>query len=415
MDQHGRADGPHDPVSTPPGGTSPVSTPHARPLDRRRFLAATGLTAAGAAWVATGLAGTARAATAAPGVRARNPRSAATGTFAVPLDSVPHTRTWMAWPDSTAIYGRKLAGMQTDIARIANTIATYEPVYLLANSASVAAAKRACTNPHVTVIGTIPIDDCWMRDSGPVFRTNGAGGLDAVGLNFNGWGNKQTHAHDALVAQRVAAYLGVDFTAAGLVSEGGAIEADGAGTLMATRSSIINSNRNPGLTQAQIEQAMCAAYGASEVIWFTGISGQDITDDHVDATSRFLSPGGGLVQTPNPADPPDIWSNDEQQQYGTLSAATDAQGAAIAVTALESPDYNLIRATSADFVDSYANYYVCNGAVISAQFGDTTADANAKSVLQSAFPGRTVVQLNIDNLGNQGGGIHCVTQPQPAP
>ncbi|GAA1955975.1 agmatine deiminase family protein [Kitasatospora viridis] len=332
----------------------------------------------------------------------------------VPIDSAPHTRTWMAWPDSTAIYGRKLSGMQANIALIANSIAQYEPVFVLANSASVSAARRACSNSNVTVIGSIPVDDCWMRDSGPVFRTDGAGGLDAVGLNFNGWGNKQTHAKDALVAQRVAAYLGITFTAAGLVSEGGAIETDGAGTLMATSSSIVNPNRNPNLTQSQIEQAMCAAYGASEVIWFTGISGQDITDDHVDATSRFLAPGGGLVQTPNPADPPDIWSNDEQQQYNALSSATDALGGPISVTALQSPDYNLIRATSVNFVDSYANYYVCNGAVISAQFGDSSADANARSVLRSLFPGRTVVQLNIDNLGNQGGGIHCVTQQQPA-
>ena len=405
MDRHGAADDPHD----------PLSAPRPRTLDRRRFLAAAGLTVGATAAVSGLGAATARAATRALPAGARRAGAATASGFAVPLDSVPHTRTWMAFPDSTAIYGRKLSGMQANIALIANTIADYEPVYLLANSASVATAKRLCANPNVTVIGSIPINDCWMRDSGPVFRTDGDGGLNAIGLNFNGWGNKQTHANDALVAQRVAACLGVGFTAAGLVSEGGAIETDGAGTLMATRSSIINSNRNPGMSQAQIEQAMCAAYGASEVIWFTGISGQDITDDHVDATSRFLAPGGGLVQTPNPADPPDIWSNDENQQYQTLSAATDAGGDPIAVTALESPDYNLIRATSADFVDSYANYYVCNGAVISAQFGDSTADANARAVLQGLFPDRDVLQLNIDNLGNQGGGIHCVTQPQPAP
>ncbi|MBY8886354.1 agmatine deiminase family protein [Streptomyces sp. PTM05] len=407
MDQHGRAASPHSQL-----GTSPA------PLNRRSFLATAGLTAAGTAWALSGLgAGTARAATR-RGAATRVPpavRAASAGALAVPLDSVTHTRTWMAWPDSTAIYGRKLSGMQANIALIADTIAQYEPVYLLANSASVSAAENACTNPNVTVIGSIPVDDCWMRDSGPVFRTDGAGGIDAVGLNFNGWGGKQKHANDALVAERVADFLGVDFTAAGLVSEGGAIETDGAGTVMATRSSIINSDRNPGMTQAQIEQAMCAAYGASKVIWFTGISGQDITDDHVDATSRFLAPGGGLVQTPNPADPSDIWSKDEQQQYQTLSTSTDAQGDAIAVTKLQSPDYNKIRQTSVDFVDSYANYYVCNGAVISAQFGDSSADANAKAVLRRLFPGRTVVQLNIDNIGNQGGGIHCVTQPQPAP
>ncbi|MFE2283175.1 agmatine/peptidylarginine deiminase [Streptomyces sp. NPDC059443] len=373
-----------------------------RTLDRRGFLTAAGLTAAGAALAAVG--GQAFAAV--------RPSAAATaGGFAVPIDTVRHTRTWMAWPDSSAIWGNKLSGVQANIALIAKTIAKYEPVVMCANSASVAKAKSACGSA-VTVIGTIPVDDCWMRDTGPVFRTNGAGGLDAIGTNFNGWGNKQTHAKDALVAGRIAAYAGVPFSAAGFVGEGGAVETDGAGTLMATRSSLINSNRNPGKTQAQLEAALCDAFGASKVVWFKGVLGKDITDDHVDATSRFLAEGVGLVQMPLASDT-DAWSNDARAQYQILSTTIDAQGNPVAVTKLQGPDYNKIRSTNPDFVGAYANYYVCNGAVISPQFGDTTADAAAKVTLQRAFPGRVVEQLNIDSLGGGGGGIHCVTQQQP--
>ena len=335
------------------------------------------------------------------------------GAFSVPLDSVPHARTWMAWPDSRSIWGGRLSGVQSNIALVARSIAKYEPVIVCANSVSVANAQSMCGS-SVTVIGTIPVNDCWMRDTGPIFRVNGAGGLDAVGLNFNGWGNDQVHNHDALVARRVAAYVGVPFTAAGLVSEGGAIETDGSGTLMATESSIINPNRNPGMTQAQIEAAMYAAYGASKVIWFPGIVGRDITDDHVDATSRFTAPGAGLVQWPQTA-ATDIWSKDERQQYQILSTSTDAQGVAMNVSKLLGPDYNEIRQTNPDFVGSYANYYVCNGAVISAQFGDADYDAAAKATLAKIFPGRVIEQLNIDDLGLGGGGIHCVTQPQPKP
>ncbi|MFE2144935.1 agmatine/peptidylarginine deiminase [Streptomyces sp. NPDC059456] len=388
----------HAAPRNPAGGTP------RRALDRRGFLAAAGLTAAGAALAAVG--GEAFAAT-----RPTTGVAAAAGGLTVPLDTVRHTRTWMAWPDSSAIWGRQLAGVQADIARIAKTIATYEPVVMCANAASVSKAKSAC-GAGVTVIGSIPVDDCWMRDSGPVFRTNGAGGLDAVGLNFNGWGSQQTHAKDALVAGRVAAYAGVPFTTAGFVGEGGAVETDGAGTLMATRSSIINPDRNPGLSQAGIEAAMCAAFGASKVIWFKGVLGRDITDDHVDATSRFLSPGQGLVQMPLASDT-DAWSNDARQQYQILSTSTGAQGGPIAVTRLQGPDYDRIRSTDPGFVAAYANYYVCNGAVIAPQFGDTRADAGAKSTLQRLFPGRTVEQLAIDSLGAGGGGIHCVTQQQP--
>ncbi|MFE2560048.1 agmatine/peptidylarginine deiminase [Streptomyces sp. NPDC059352] len=371
---------------------------HAGPgLNRRRFLAAAGLTAAGAA-VATTLHSRAGAAPAA-------------GAFRVPVEDVRHTRTWMAWPDSTAIWPGKLNGVQADIALIARTIAKYEPVVMCANPGSAAKARSVC-GPTVTVISSIPVDDCWMRDTGPVFRTDGYGGLDTVGLNFNGWGDKQTHAKDALVAERIAAHVGVPFTYADFVGEGGAIEQDGAGTLMATRSSLVNRNRNPGMPERQITAAMCAAYGASKVIWFDGVYGQDITDDHVDATSRFLAPGEALVQMPLASDN-DAYARDARRQYSTLSASTTSTGRPMDTMRLQGPDYNKIRSTNRDFLASYANFYLCNDAVISAQFGDRRADEAARATLARLYPGRYVEQLNIDRLGTGGGGIHCVTQQQP--
>lgn len=380
----------NDHAANPPGG-----------MGRRRFLAAAGLTAAAAAL------------TAAEGRAGAAARPAAAAAFRVPGEDVRHTRTWMAWPDSTSIWGSTLNGVQTDIALIARTIAKYEPVYLCANSASAAKARSLCGST-VTVVTTIPVDDCWMRDTGPVFRSDGAGGLDAVGLNFNGWGDKQTHSKDALVAGRIAAYAGTAFTAAGLVGEGGAVEQDGAGTLMATRSSLVNRNRNPNMSQSQVEAALRTAYGASKVIWFDGVTGKDITDDHVDATSRFLAPGKALVQMPLASDN-DAFAKDARQQYQILSAATTAGGAPMTVEKLQGPDYNRIRSANPEFLASYANYYVCNGAVISGQFGDTRADTAAKATLTRLFPGRVIEQLNIDRLGTGGGGIHCVTQQQPVP
>jgi agmatine deiminase len=367
-------------------------------LSRRRLLTIGGL---GAAAVVAGGAGAAAMV-----------RRASTATqFVVPVDTTEHTRTWMAWPDSSQIWGRQLKGAQDNIALVAKTIAKYEPVVMCANRASVSNAQAACGS-SVTVIGTIPVDDCWVRDMGPIFRTDGGGRLDVVGTNFNGWGGKQTHANDALVASRIAAHVGVPFTAASFVGEGGAIETDGAGTLMATESSLVNANRNPGKTRDHIAAAMCAAYGASSVIWFTGVKGRDITDDHVDATSRFLSPGRGVVQMPWPTDT-DVWSRDARQQYRVLSTSRTSAGRVIEVGQIQGPDYAKIRSRSVDFVGSYANYYVCNGAVIAAQFGDRAADAAAKESLAALFPGRVIEQLNIDHLGAGGGGIHCVTQQQP--
>ncbi|GGT51794.1 hypothetical protein GCM10010207_60170 [Streptomyces atratus] len=208
-----------------------------RGLNRRGFLAAAGLTVAGAAIATT--------------AQGRAGAVGAADAFRIPAEDVRHTRTWMAWPDRTAIWGSGLGGVQADIALIARTIAKYEPVVMCANSAGAAKARSMCGSA-VTILSSVPVDDCWMRDTGPVFRTDGSGGLDAVGLGFNGWGNKQTHAKDALVAERIASYVGVPFTYAGLVGEGGAIEQDGNGTLMATRSSLVNRNRNPGMSESEL-------------------------------------------------------------------------------------------------------------------------------------------------------------------
>lgn len=255
-------------------------------ITRRSFLARAGLTAAGLA----------AAGTFADVLTTGTPAFGAT--FWVPMEDVALKRTWMSWPSSTSIWGNLLSGVQTDIATLAKEVAKHNPVIMCADGATNASTARTKCGSTVTVISTIPVDDCWMRDTGPLFRTNGAGGRDAFGLNFNGWGNKQIHAKDALVAERVAAYAGVSpFSAASIVGEGGAVEYDGDGTLMATESSLVNSNRNPGKTKAQVEAELLNKYGATKMIWMKGIVGQDITDDHIDGTSRFVRPGVVFTQT----------------------------------------------------------------------------------------------------------------------
>jgi len=318
----------------------------------------------------------------------------------------------MGWPDRTDIWGRRLLpGVQRDIARIARVISRFEPVVVLANRRSADHARRACGS-GVEVIDSIPVDACWLLDTSPVFRVDRRGGLDAFGTNFNGWGGRQVHDRDALVAERIAALAGVPFTTAGFVGEGGAVETDGAGTLMATESSLVNDNRNPTLTRRQISRAMQRAYGAEKVVWFPGVRGRDITDDHVDATSRFLRAGRSLTQLP-PAEERGVWARDARQQHRILGRSTTAATEPIRTRVLEGPDYARIRSQRRGFLASYANYYVCNGAVIVAQFGHRRADLAAQATLARLFPGREVVALNIDSLASGGGGIHCVTQQQP--
>jgi len=370
---------------------------------RRGFLKAGGIGLA-----SSGLVGTALSGLHIPGV------AAAAATAYVPEEAVPHTQTWMSWPASTAIWGSSLLKkMQTDIATLARTIAKYEPITMIADGSTNAANARSKignTVYPVTVLSTIPTNDMWMRDIGPVFRRNGSGGLNCIGLNFNGWGNHQTHAKDALVAERVADYMGLPITKATVVGEGGGVIHDGDGTLVATESCWVNSNRNPGKTRAQIETELLKLYGATKMIWCVGLKGQDITDDHIDATAQFVAPGKLVVHNP-PAGANDMWAKDARAIYNVLAAATDAKGRRLQITLLNQPVHP--RSTNPDLLPSYINYLVTNGAVINVNFGDSTTDSDTYAKLAGLYPGRTIEMLNLDNLYSGGGGIHCVTQQQP--
>ncbi|MGF1430715.1 agmatine deiminase family protein [Kitasatospora sp. LaBMicrA B282] len=328
----------------------------------------------------------------------------------VPGDDVPHVRTWMSWPSRKSVWGRQLRGVQQDIALIARTVARYEPVVMCAPDAYSVDEARSHCGGSVTVIDSIPTDDLWMRDTAPVFRRDGRGGLEAVGLNFNGWGRKQVHADDAYVAEGIARLNRQPFHRAEFVGEGGAIETDGDGTVLATESSLVNKNRNRGMSRAEIEAAVLDAYGAVKMIWVPGIKGKDITDDHIDVTSRFVRPGTVLVQLP-PNGRTDVWARDAREQFAILAGETDARGRRLEVIRVDGPD--TVRSRNKDFVDSYLNFHLVNGAVITAQFGDPVKDAAAARTLAAAFPGREVVQLDVDRLMAGGGGIHCSTMHEP--
>ncbi|MCB0920032.1 MAG: agmatine deiminase family protein [Actinobacteria bacterium] len=320
----------------------------------------------------------------------------------------PHAATWQAFPGSRAIWGRDLTGVQEDVARIANTIAAFEPVLMCINPVDVPRA-RGLLSGEITMV-EIPVDDFWMRDTGPVFRVAGTA-TSAVGLNFNGWGEKQRHPHDASVAEDIAAHLRVPFERAGFVAEGGGIETDGSGNLMATRSSILNRNRNPGRSQDEVTAEMLGVYGATNLVWLPGVRGQDITDDHVDSTSRFVAPGAVLVQEPL-AERQDAFSSTARRQLQVLRSATTADGDPFSVTTLPGP--RRVRSNNPDFLDSYVNFAIVNGAVIMPEFGEARADTAAAEQIQALFKDREVVQINVDNIQDGGGGIHCATLSQPA-
>ncbi|MEY9874672.1 agmatine deiminase [Streptacidiphilus sp. MAP12-33] len=331
--------------------------------------------------------------------------------YAMPAEWLEHERTFMAWPALTEVWGDQLGAVRADIAGLAKAIARYEPVVLMARPDQADDAQQQAGN-DVEVIA-LQVDDLWARDTGPTFVTGPDGGIAGVDLNFNGWGNKQTHANDSHVAANLLARYGITRIQAPITGEGGAVETDGDGTLMATESSLVNNNRNPGRSRDEIEADLKALFGVRKVIWFKGVAGQDITDCHVDALARFVGPGVVALQRPASNTPPDIWSTASDQALTVLDGATDANGRSIRVVEITDPNLDLIQGTGKDFLATYLNFYVCNGAVIVPKFGDQQADDKAASTLRDLHPGRDVVQVSINAIASGGGGIHCSTQQQP--
>nr|WP_298096083.1 agmatine deiminase family protein [uncultured Shinella sp.] len=328
----------------------------------------------------------------------------------VPAEADPHERTWMAWPSTPRFYGGPGAyfeSVQETLGRLAAAIAENEPVSMAAPADQHALAARLC-GPKVEIVD-IPTDDMWARDSGPVFVRKKDGGVAAVDFGFNGWGNKQPHASDGKLAAQIATLLKVDRHDADLCGEGGGMEYDGDGTLLLTESCWVNDNRNPGMTRAEIEKRLKAALGIETVVWVPGVRGLDITDGHIDGSLRFVQPGL-IIASSYPGDTSE-WGRAHEEALAILAKTRDARGRAFEVVSI--PSATEVRSTSEDFLSSYANYYVGNGALYTPQFGDRKADALAKDVLGRLHPGRRIVQLDVDRIYENGGGIHCVTQQQP--
>lgn len=318
----------------------------------------------------------------------------------------------MAWPAREDIWGSMLAGVRRDVASVARAIARFEQVAMVARPRQAREAAAACGR-GVEIVALVN-DDLWMRDMGPVFLVNGRGGLAGLDLNFNGWGNKQVHPNDAKVAREVLALLGVPRFTAPFVAEGGALEVDGQGTVMATESSVINPNRNPGKSKTQLTADICGYLGARKMIWVPGLRGHDITDDHIDSLARFVRPAEVVVD--QPADPraTNVWAVSERQALAILRQSTDASSRLLRCRVSRESATIPPHENPSLFVNVYVNWYVCNGAVLIPQFGDRPADDVARSLAEDLYPGREVVQLTIDSLAEGGGGIHCVTQQQPA-
>ncbi|MEM6438217.1 MAG: agmatine deiminase family protein [Pseudomonadota bacterium] len=326
----------------------------------------------------------------------------------MPAEWEPHARTWMIWPDG-AVWQDRLEAAEADYIAVAAAIASFEPVRMVADPASAARARRLL--PGEVELLELPVDDAWMRDSGPSF-VRGPDGLEGVCWRFNGWGGAApAFAKDAALARALLAAEDIPAVTSALAMEGGALHVDGEGTLLTTESVVLNPNRNPGLTKAHAEAEFARALGAEKVLWLPGDAEEFGTDGHIDGLACFTAPGKILFEQAHP-EAPGRPANDAN--LAALKAARDAAGRPLEITILPGAP-PLSRAGSGDwgYCASYVNFYVANGGVVAPRFGLPEDDA-AREIIAETFPGRDVVQVDVSSIAFGGGGIHCITQQQPA-
>ncbi|MBV6655346.1 MAG: agmatine deiminase family protein [Mameliella sp.] len=345
--------------------------------------------------------------------------------YVMPEEGEPHEGTWLQWPHHYQYGIAYRNSLDATWVAMTKELVTSEQVHIIAYSEieknRIIALLNAEGIPLVNVDFKIyETDDTWIRDNGPIFVRDRQGNLVIQDWGFNGWGNKIDEYSGLLIQSdkcdeipsKIAADQErewVDLNAV-MINEGGSVEIDGHGTLMACKSSILNDNRNPGMTQAQAERIFEHYLGVTHFVWLDGQAGLEITDQHIDGFARFGNSGTIVTMEENDLLYYDVLPSDVEKLY----AATNKDG--VPYTFLKVPlTQNNVRTTagtSLGYKGSYVNYYIANTKVLVPNYNDPN-DAIANDIIQTLYPSKTVVGIDVRNLYENGGMVHCVTQQQP--
>jgi agmatine deiminase len=330
--------------------------------------------------------------------------------FRMPAEWEVHERCWMQWPYRENHFWTDIKQTQLAYARVARAVRKFEPVTMIVRGAELTTAQELCGKDVDYLV--MDLDDSWARDSGPNFVTSGQE-LAASVFHFAAWGRKYDRIRsDAAVAHRVAEHLGVRTFSTSVFMEGGGINVDGQGTILTTETCILNKNRNPGITRAEAERILCEWLGGEKVIWLPGDPMDLGTDGHVDGLACFVRPGVVLCQVGCRDDDADRFK-DLQENMKALESATDAQGRALEIIPIEEA-YDAEDLGTEFFCRAYVNFYIANGGIVFPYYGGVPTDERAQAAVRRAFPHHRLEAVDIDHILIGGGGIHCITQQQPA-
>lgn len=345
--------------------------------------------------------------------------------FRMPAEWEPHLATWLAWPHHESDWPGKFPLIPPVFVELAAALSRVERVRLLVQGAEDEARVRALLAAGGADLSAIdlfhvPTDRSWTRDFVPLFVRR-SGEVAAVKFRFDGWARYPDHEADDAAGERVAGLVGLrafDARAADgastrpVVLEGGAIDVDGEGTLLASESCLVTGphGRNPWLGLAGTERVLSEQLGVDRVLWVgDGVVGDD-TSGHVDDFVRFAGPGRVVLAREDRAGDPNQAALEAARER--LEGARDARGRRLEIVRLPMPAPQLWG--EEQLPASYVNYYVANGLVLVPTFDDP-ADAVALGLLAELFPGRRVQGIRAVDLVLGLGTLHCSTHEEPAP
>ncbi|MGV1015448.1 MAG: agmatine deiminase family protein, partial [Methyloceanibacter sp.] len=324
----------------------------------------------------------------------------------VPAEWAPQKAIWTAWPADLDEWNGDLDAPRRDVAAMVRALSETNAVRVLANGAEAEASALEALGRAAEIV-TARYGDIWLRDTGPIFARTGAG-LVALRFKVNGWGGKFDLPGDDTVGNDIAGLAGVPVRHFNFILEGGAVEHDGEGTILTTRQTVLNANRN-GWTEAQAEAALRDAFGAAKIIWLDEGLKNDHTDGHIDTIARFVSPGRVVCQSPTGRDDPNADILDGIAR--ALDRATDAKSRRLEVIRIPSPGL-VLNDLGEPAPASHVNFVIANGVVVMPVYG-TPSETEARDALQAIFPTRTVIALPSRGLlgagGAGGGSFHCIT------
>ncbi|MEP7007787.1 MAG: agmatine deiminase family protein [Sphingomonas bacterium] len=312
----------------------------------------------------------------------------------------PHEAVWIGFPSHRDLWEDDLEPARAEVVAFALAVhadGRGERVLLVAANEEAADAARAMAGDAAEIV-VEPFGDIWLRDTAAIIAGDGR----ARDFRFNGWGGKYDLPGDDSIGHRLAGRRGIANEARDWILEGGAIDGDGTGLVVTTEQCLLNPNRNPDLSRADIEARLAADLGYTSVIWLGDGLMHDHTDGHVDNLARFVAPG--RLAIPEPAE-------DDPNGEVYLQAVRDAAGHDVEIVSVPSPgrvlrDGEIIPA-------SYMNFYIGNVAVVVPQYGAAN-DAAAVAAIQALFPDRVAIGLHADAILTGGGSFHCISQQIPA-